>query len=420
MSLLQFSNFGSTQLAGSISPVSTTANLLSGAGALFPAPVNGQYFILEFNDQATGQDYEIVHVTGRVGDTITMIRAQEGTSALTWNAGDLAFLGPTAGQQSLLQQTVVFAGNPNGNVAGTDGSLGTAPTFCWDTTDTIMWVCVLSGNAASAVWQTVGLLNRLFANADFFIATAGGGGSDSNPGTLAFPWLTRQHAWDFLVSNYDLNGFAAHIRVLDGAYTDGFRALGTVRGSLGPSSVVYTGNISTAASCSISCVGDCFGGDGGVQYEFKGFKLAAAPISGAQGFGIQAGGGSTINFSLTQFDVCGGAHVEAETGGKASAVGNYQITGDAPSHMYGHAGGLIFNDGTTITFVGTRTFSNSFARTDDAGGIESVDNTFAGSAGSVVGKRYSISTSGYITTQSGNPNYFPGTIAGTVDTNQYN
>lgn len=153
MSLLEFSNFGSTQLAGAISNVSVTANLISGSGDLFPSPTDGQYFVLEFNDQATGLDYEIVHVTGRSGDTITMVRGQEGTTARNWGPGDLAFSGPTAGQQSAFQQTLVYAGDPNGSVAGTDASVGTPPTTLWDVTNLKYWVCTTTGNSSSAVWR---------------------------------------------------------------------------------------------------------------------------------------------------------------------------------------------------------------------------------------------------------------------------
>lgn len=39
-----------------------------------------------------------------------------------------------------------YAGNPNGNVAGT--TFG----FCWDSANHNLWVCTTSGNAATAVW----------------------------------------------------------------------------------------------------------------------------------------------------------------------------------------------------------------------------------------------------------------------------
>lgn len=50
-------------------------------------------------------------------------------------------------QANLIQH---FAGNPNGNVAGTVYGL------CWDTTNTLLYICTTSGNAATAVWTTAG------------------------------------------------------------------------------------------------------------------------------------------------------------------------------------------------------------------------------------------------------------------------
>ncbi len=85
---IQYFNRASTTLAGAISSTATTANLASGSGALFPLS-SGNTFKLTFIDAATGLLAEIVLVTAISGDTITMTRAQEGTSALAWNAGDL-------------------------------------------------------------------------------------------------------------------------------------------------------------------------------------------------------------------------------------------------------------------------------------------------------------------------------------------
>jgi hypothetical protein len=53
--------------------------LNTGTGALFPAPVSGtSFFKLTLIDAATGQISEIVHVTARTGDTLTIVRARRG------------------------------------------------------------------------------------------------------------------------------------------------------------------------------------------------------------------------------------------------------------------------------------------------------------------------------------------------------
>ena len=86
-SIALFKNNATSTLAGAITNTSLTANLASGAGALFPAPGAGQYFALTFTDAATGLLNEIVNVTNVTGDTITMIRGQEGTAAQKEMAG---------------------------------------------------------------------------------------------------------------------------------------------------------------------------------------------------------------------------------------------------------------------------------------------------------------------------------------------
>ena len=52
---------------------------------------------------------------------------------------------------NLFQSNIILAypGNPNGNLAGTTYQL------CWDTVDSILWVCTTSGTASTAVWTQV-------------------------------------------------------------------------------------------------------------------------------------------------------------------------------------------------------------------------------------------------------------------------
>ncbi|HGL6555590.1 TPA: hypothetical protein ACKFMX_000550 [Enterobacter roggenkampii] len=77
--------------------------LNTGTGALFPAPVSGtSFFKLTLIDAATGQISEIVHVTARTGDTLTIVRAQEGTLARAWSVNDIAANMMTAGTLSYI------------------------------------------------------------------------------------------------------------------------------------------------------------------------------------------------------------------------------------------------------------------------------------------------------------------------------
>ena len=75
-------NNAQTVLAAGISASATSLTDNSGTGALFPAVTSGvSFFKLTLVDAATGQLSEIVHVTARTGDTMTIERGQEGTTA---------------------------------------------------------------------------------------------------------------------------------------------------------------------------------------------------------------------------------------------------------------------------------------------------------------------------------------------------
>ena len=76
---LIFSNNASALLAASIGTGDTTIQLASGFGALFPSPTGGQFFYATLEND-TG-DIEIVKCTSRTGDNLTVVRAQDGTTA---------------------------------------------------------------------------------------------------------------------------------------------------------------------------------------------------------------------------------------------------------------------------------------------------------------------------------------------------
>lgn len=99
MAIQVFSNNATTTLATSIASGTTSLQVTSGTGSLFPALSSGNWFIATIMHivSNTVTAYEIVQATARVSDTLTIVRAQEGTSAQAWTAGDTIALLPTAG-----------------------------------------------------------------------------------------------------------------------------------------------------------------------------------------------------------------------------------------------------------------------------------------------------------------------------------
>lgn len=68
-----------------------------------------------------------------------------------------------------------FAGNPNGNVAGV------IYNFCWDTTDSVLYVCTSSGSTVTAVWTAVAQAAATVTN------PAHGGTGVANPSAHSIP-----------------------------------------------------------------------------------------------------------------------------------------------------------------------------------------------------------------------------------------
>ena len=90
-----YTNNAFTTLANGITSTATSLQVAANTGALFPNPVNGDYFYMTLISVATGA-MEIVQVTARSTDTMTIVRGQEGTSPLPFSLGDLAQLRITA------------------------------------------------------------------------------------------------------------------------------------------------------------------------------------------------------------------------------------------------------------------------------------------------------------------------------------
>lgn len=92
---LKLTNNSVGRLAGSIVAGTTSISLVPGQGALFPALTGAQHFPATMI--AVDGSFEIVDVTARSGDVMTITRAQEGTAALAFTAGDRFELRLTAG-----------------------------------------------------------------------------------------------------------------------------------------------------------------------------------------------------------------------------------------------------------------------------------------------------------------------------------
>ena len=95
VSRLQSTNAASSTLASSITNVATSVALSPGTGALFPPLTYAGDFFMAALVNTAGQ-MELVKVTARSTDTLTVVRAQEGTTARSYSGGDRLELRLTA------------------------------------------------------------------------------------------------------------------------------------------------------------------------------------------------------------------------------------------------------------------------------------------------------------------------------------
>ena len=82
-----FANNAVSLTSGLIGPTDTTINLQPGDGAKFPNPGAGEFFyatLIGYDAQGKEDTWEIIQVTARATDALTVVRGQEGTTATTW------------------------------------------------------------------------------------------------------------------------------------------------------------------------------------------------------------------------------------------------------------------------------------------------------------------------------------------------
>lgn len=116
-----FANNASSTLSAQLL-IGATSMSLSDASR-FPTPASGDYYLatlVGLNSNGQEDAWEIVRVTGKSGSTLTIVRAQEGTSASLWAAGTRVELRFTAGSLTPPWTLVRTAASPVTVTAGSN------------------------------------------------------------------------------------------------------------------------------------------------------------------------------------------------------------------------------------------------------------------------------------------------------------
>jgi hypothetical protein len=158
-----YANNISTTLAAAATSTAITLTLASAANLPILPP--GYVFSLTLNDAATRMIYEIVYVSAIAGTTLTVMRAQEGTTAQNWSIGDYAFSAVTMGQMQSLQVSAPVVGDARNLMMSVPAASYTATL----TADEIVTKSMLGAPA-----QILPMFNEAIN-----LATTGAGGMDT-------------------------------------------------------------------------------------------------------------------------------------------------------------------------------------------------------------------------------------------------
>ena len=395
--MIKFTNNASATLAASINSTVTTIALAAGNGALFPSTGGGDYFFVTLVDSSN--NLEIVKVTARAVDNLTVVRGQDGTTAKSFVAGDKVELRPVAAALEAIQTestdaieahvdavsgahvATAVANDPDGNITSInvqdainelDGLVDDRVKKVGDTMSGTLSVTLTgSGNAVSG--QSVGASNyggsftnnegsvlinfnaagsatsnrifsggnagveKVYADAEGKVVTQGGVELDG--GVLTFPDGTTQST----AAGGSGPGGAA-------VSTQYFTATGTWTKPAGLKAVRVTvvgggatGGYSTGQGSGKSASGGGASGGGGAggfsQKTIAASALAAtvAVTVGAGGVTYAAGGTSSFGTHLTASGGAVGVAINSTGGSSAGGAGGAGASGDL--NVTGLAGG---------------------------------------------------------------------------------
>lgn len=267
----------------------------------------------------------------------------------------------------------------------------------------------------------------LAANTNYYVASTG---NDSNPGTLAQPWLTLTHAMIYIAMNLDIAGFIVTVNIGAGS----FAGVG-MRSTVGGGIIYFKG----AGSGSTTIT------DGPNDGVFNNGECFTAAVSCGSSIFINAmtvkqSGNHTFNFGVVlyvpgidfnlydpvafTFDIIfdcslmhGGGQTAALSIQAPSGIFDLGLTsitggGGTVNNFASIQNGGYWQAGGNCAVTGALTVNESFVVTA-LGGIINLWTSLAITGAGVVGQRF-LAQGGDINNTGRNLNAFPGTVAGTV------
>lgn len=208
----RYTNRAKAQLALSITAYDTTLTLTSGSGSLFPSPQPPRdFFALTLTSVNNPEQFEICTVLSRNGDTLTIERGQENTTAQAFNSGDVASLNMTAGVFDLFPQAG-YMGVYDQNIANRIGGYRKNAIVCDPNITGLFWISTQDENATTPGKDLGGAWVSFNTNDSYVSGALGltsgdlqGKGLHTEGSTNRVLYNDQRNGWRSLALTSDLN-----------------------------------------------------------------------------------------------------------------------------------------------------------------------------------------------------------------------
>ena len=220
------SNNAESTLTGAINTSATSITVQAGHGARFPTLTGGDWSMITLVKLVAGvPQNEIVKMTARASDVMTIVRAQEGTTALTFSAGDVVQVRVTAGVLNGKAELVgpAFVGSSNSGKTAMDGAATTLAASLVNAAEKVTITAAAATGTINLDVTTQSLLYYTLAATANWTINVRGNSSNSLNSLMAIGesvtvsmWAT-QGATAYLPSAYQVDGVAITPKWLGGA-----------------------------------------------------------------------------------------------------------------------------------------------------------------------------------------------------------
>ncbi len=269
---------------------------------------------------------------------------------------------------------------------------------------------------------------RLLSSVTAWVRTDGNDNNDGSANTAGSAFATIQGGWNRLKTLYDLSGNSLTFQLGNagtyaGVYFDNLGVVGNIR--IVGDVAAEGGYIVTPATAVTGRPKHCVASEIGTV-TMSGVTLDASSATGVTRTVWAPGGGKIVmgdrvtlkntvnNSSLIHVDADNGGTVTLQAGANISIIGGASPTTVQALFAGQIYGTVVIGDAGAPCLISTSNIAIGEASALAIGG--SIIGQGATFSGSVTGKRYRSAANAVITTNGGGANFFPGSIAGTVDT----